>query len=1644
MKWQLKRKLSAFLAAALALSSLNMGPFYAAEDDTRKIIVGFEALKEKYALQSLPIGADEEDIKFPSSIWVDMIIEKGEDADRAEASVEAEKILASRDIFIEETQPSEENAETEKEEAVFEDEPKADTAEEGAEEEVEKEPEEGVKEEAKEEPEEEVKEEAKEELKKETKEEVKKEIKEGVKEEAEEEAKKEEKEEVKEGAEEKAKKEAKEEVKEEVKEEAEKELKEEPKEDVGEFDKEKNENVSQIELTVINPAQVGGDASNDLVLEDSTTSGQLKTATISQAEAVKEDKKDTDKKTVKKKIKEIEWELNLAESTEQEFTYGTEGIYVYEPVLPSEYELAPDLDLPQIKVIVEDKTAGVVLTAEAGDYIVTVSAGNEVFPEGVRLSAKLIENEAKTKKLKEALEELEGETDIADEELIYFDISVLDEDGNEVQPDNEKGNVTISFKHLAVLMEDSEEETTQDYQIYHMDEKSQTIEKKDTTVEEQAVLAEMEHFSPVIVRTGISKTVKEVSTIEALKEALLETAASTITVTENITVADVDPDPVTLGANHTLIIPNGKTLTITGKINSYNKSSSKTFILTIQGQGEVLIKGTASDCLRGNINLGGGEDDSITVRLITRKSSIRTSNLNVKKGAVIEVDASDGSSLINVEDKAKLTVESGGSINIKNFKEKAIDCKGIINIKSGGTVAINSTVTSGVVIAGTGELTIESGGVLTSTEGGSINLTEGSKVQCPANLLSDQGKAFASAEKVTVAAADALAAEGQLTEGLYVWNGSKFAKKAEGPVTVEVSTIEQLKEALLADADSTINIMQNITVADVEPAVTLGANHTLKIPQGKTLTITGKINSYNESNKKTFTLAIQGQGEVLIQGTASDCLRGNIRLGGGEDDSITVLLKPGKSCIRASVLDVDKGATVVVDSADGIQMINVPVGAALNVKDKGRIEIKSFGSNAIHCAGTVNIENGGTINIDARGTGINLAKGTKSGAEMFGKLNIAEGGVLTSRNGGCINLIKDSKVQGMAGLLSDQGKEFASMAETTVAASDVPAADGKLTEGIYVWDNGRFIKSAKVSTNLTNGILTLSSEKEGGEGWYWNPEKGVLDLNGRFKGNKQIRFAQGISATIKLNDNLTITPDPGQSAITAYGNLTITATGQKRILTAAGKIETQGNIVINGYASVDGTAGGSDSALYSGESITISGTAVVTTAGRLEALGDIILKDTASVSAAAESPGAALSAGKGITVSGTAKVTAVNQGTGPAMNKAPDTTGYTKLKLTASTEYNGRPPAEYREAAIGQYKYIRIQKERDASEIPVTVDEIEAMVNDIKDSSDKDTIDLAVEQIMKLSLQEKKKLKPEAIEKLDSLLQETTGIELIRKLDIPWKIEGNKQVKKAEIRGALLAAGIMTSDLGNRTKVEFELQQKDTESGAAVTFDCSLRVNGREVSLNSPVTVVVELPPEYIPVTGYRIHHVGTGVDEWLDFIYDGADNTAEFQTSSFSTFSIKEQWPSGNRGGSSGGGSGSGGGGGGGPRLKSASARSGKWIQDAVGWWYQNADNTYPKDGWFQLEYSGKKEWYYFDKNGYMAVGWVFSDGKWYYLSQALDGSNGRMLTGWQLIDGKWYYLNEAPDGTRGARLADTWVGEYYLNQEGIWEEGKKKQEEK
>ena len=99
-----------------------------------------------------------------------------------------------------------------------------------------------------------------------------------------------------------------------------------------------------------------------------------------------------------------------------------------------------------------------------------------------------------------------------------------------------------------------------------------------------------------------------------------------------------------------------------------------------------------------------------------------------------------------------------------------------------------------------------------------------------------------------------------------------------------------------------------------------------------------------------------------------------------------------------------------------------------------------------------------------------------------------------------------------------------------------------------------------------------------------------------------------------------------------------------------------------------------------------------------------------------------------------------------------------------------------------------------------------------------------------------------------------------------------------------------------------------------------------------------------------------------------------------------------------------------------------GQWISDARGWWYRNADGSYPAN---EARVIGGST-YRFGADGYMRTGWVGESGSWYY-----HVASGAQVTGWAQIGSSWYYLapNTGAMVTGWLRLGETW---YYLDASG------------
>lgn len=103
---------------------------------------------------------------------------------------------------------------------------------------------------------------------------------------------------------------------------------------------------------------------------------------------------------------------------------------------------------------------------------------------------------------------------------------------------------------------------------------------------------------------------------------------------------------------------------------------------------------------------------------------------------------------------------------------------------------------------------------------------------------------------------------------------------------------------------------------------------------------------------------------------------------------------------------------------------------------------------------------------------------------------------------------------------------------------------------------------------------------------------------------------------------------------------------------------------------------------------------------------------------------------------------------------------------------------------------------------------------------------------------------------------------------------------------------------------------------------------------------------------------------------------------------------------------------------------QAGEWKQDSRGWWYSNADGSYPKD---QAVTIGGTV-YRFDASGYMRTGWVKDGGSWYYHT-----GSGAQASGWTLVGGSWYYLDPSSGAmaTGWLQISGTW---YHFSNGGQW----------
>ncbi len=178
------------------------------------------------------------------------------------------------------------------------------------------------------------------------------------------------------------------------------------------------------------------------------------------------------------RISGIEWVLEAEYNDGVDFFSPDQDgqIYLFTPVLliPDNYYIEDEL--PIITVIVSDEYFPFDEAAEVDGVTIRVRADKGVFPEGATVSAQRLSLQDE-EKVQEAFDE---QVEVDPESIVKeytFDITVLDRDGNEVQPDTDKGSVFVSFETEEVADESLSAE------VYHFvesaEETTDEVEKVD-------------------------------------------------------------------------------------------------------------------------------------------------------------------------------------------------------------------------------------------------------------------------------------------------------------------------------------------------------------------------------------------------------------------------------------------------------------------------------------------------------------------------------------------------------------------------------------------------------------------------------------------------------------------------------------------------------------------------------------------------------------------------------------------------------------------------------------------------------------------------------------------------------------------------------------------------------------------------------------------------------------------------------------------------------------------------------------------------------------------------------------------------------------------------------------------------------------
>ena len=495
---------------------------------------------------------------------------------------------------------------------------------------------------------------------------------------------------------------------------------------------------------------------------------------------------------------------------------------------------------------------------------IMVKAEQGVFPEGAILYVEKVVNPDQKEKIENVINNEVTTENFNEniEDLVAFDITIMDEVGNEIQPDTSKGNVKVSFERLS-MTENGAIVHDGDIQVFHMDETLSNAEKLESSVSEEGVVEVLaEHFSVyAITETTDTPDTDTMTTLYINK--------GNITIGDG-TVRGIDPS----GTEITTANSNGYIIAM----DPYSGSKKYT-VTVVSGEHNIVLRDTEFYLDEGIVNSPFSIESGAKVNLVLEGSNYLRNRSQVAPAAL---HVPEGAELVIAKGSTgSMTAFGGPGAGIGGNDKEAC---GIITI-NGGTLSYISGGPSGAGIGGGrggdgGTITINGGNLtdIRSSSGAGIgggaggsggNITiNGGTINAKSSMY---GAGIGGGEK---------GAGGSLTicGGIVTATGSSGAGIGGGYggargilssggnfVSINASRLNTdtsgFNGVVANDGNKTVygsyELLDNTEIVN-DKTIMLNSNSSLIVPDGMTLTVNGTLNYTNGTFINNGTLAGTG------------------------------------------------------------------------------------------------------------------------------------------------------------------------------------------------------------------------------------------------------------------------------------------------------------------------------------------------------------------------------------------------------------------------------------------------------------------------------------------------------------------------------------------------------------------------------------------------------------------------------------------------------------------------------------------------------------------------------------------------------------------------------------------------------------------